>query len=65
MTEPTPAPPSIVPPSDREFWLRRRQALLIELGAIEDALHLARTATPRHERERLRFERRRGGEGEG
>lgn len=60
-----PSSPPLIPPSDRDFWLQRRQALLVELGAIERALGLNRTVTPKHEQERRRFEQRRGGEGEG
>lgn len=52
---------------------QQRQGLLMELGSIEDALGVPRTRPPvsgedrsgREERARLRFERLRGGEGEG
>lgn len=36
---------------DREFWLERRQALLIELAAIEKRLKLKRSIAPKHQRD--------------
>ncbi len=52
-------PDRMVPPADREFWLERRRALLVELGAIERALNLPRSVQPKAERERRSFETRR------
>jgi hypothetical protein len=49
--KPTTTPPSILPLStDRTFWLRRRQALLIELAAIEDLLQVKRPQLASHAR---------------
>jgi hypothetical protein len=39
---------------DREFWLERRQALLIELAAIEKRLKLKRSIVPKRQRESRR-----------
>jgi hypothetical protein len=49
-----PSPPQRDPvlPSDREYLLARRQAILLELGAIERRLGLPRSVVPKHERER-------------
>lgn len=55
---------SLVPPSDREFWLERRRALLVELGAIERALGLSRSVLPKAERERAHYLGRRASEEE-
>ena len=38
--------------SERNFWLRIRQAALIVLGAIEEYRDLERSVTPKHKRER-------------
>lgn len=35
-----------IAPEDREFWLKIRQALLIQLAAIEERLDLPRTRAP-------------------
>jgi hypothetical protein len=35
---------------DRMFWLKRRQAVLIELAAIEDHLGMMRSVTPKRQR---------------
>lgn len=59
------SPPSITP-EERAYLLEIRRARLLEINAIEARLNMPRTITmPKHERERLRFEQRRGGEGEG
>ncbi len=34
----------------RRFWLSKRQALLIELGALEDMLGLKRSVEPKHKK---------------
>lgn len=66
MTTPTPDAAPLVSPEDKTFWLERRRALLYELGAIERRLGLPPTiASTKAERERRRFEQRRGAEGEG
>jgi hypothetical protein len=41
---------------DREFWLKRRQALLIELAAIEERLGLTRSIMSKRQRESRRCE---------
>lgn len=38
-------------PSDREYLLARRQAIMIELGAIERRLNLPRSRPPKREGE--------------
>lgn len=44
-------PPAATPyESLRAYLMSRRQSLLIELGALEDTLGLARTKAPKHER---------------
>lgn len=50
MTSPTPPTSKPEPPlpADREYLLARRQAILIELGAIERRLGLPRSVTPKH-----------------
>lgn len=58
-------PSDLIPLADRAFWLERRRALLTELRAIERALRLPLTGETRAERERLRFEERRGRSEEG
>ena len=60
-----PDAPLVVDTQDRQFWLERRKALLVELAAIEQRYGLPRSVPSRRDRERLEFERRRGGEGEG
>ena len=37
--------------AERTLWLGIRQALLIALGAIEEALGLERSRQPKHKRE--------------
>lgn len=37
-------------PRDREYLLARRQAILIELGAIERRLDMKRSVIPNHQR---------------
>lgn len=54
-----------LPPEDRKFWLEYRAGLLRQLAAIEERYGLPRSVPSHRERERLRFEQRRGGEGEG
>jgi hypothetical protein len=44
---------------------RERQMTLMRLAELDRLLRRPPTVTPRHERERLAFEKRRGGEGEG
>lgn len=61
MTTPTPDP---ILPADKLWLEARRRAILIELGAIERVLGLERTRTPKHERERAAFQRRRTSEEE-
>ena len=41
---------SAVSERDRVFWLKRRQAVLIELAAIEDHLGMVRSVTPKRQR---------------
>lgn len=36
---------------ERAFWLKRRQALLIELAAIEEHLDMERSIMPKRQRE--------------
>lgn len=48
-TQLPPRQPDPVLPSDRDYLLARRQAILIELGAIERRLGLARSVAPKHE----------------
>lgn len=43
--------PAFNEPSARTYLLARRQALLIELGAIEDWLGLQRSVEPKHRRQ--------------
>lgn len=43
-----------VPDWEREFWLERRQALLIELAAIEKRLRLKRSIAPKRQRDSRR-----------
>ena len=38
------------PEHERTLWLAIRQALLIVLGAIEDALGIERSVIPKHKR---------------
>lgn len=40
--------PAFNDPGARNYLLARRQALLIELGAIEDLLGLRRSVEPKH-----------------
>jgi hypothetical protein len=54
----TPSTPDPILPTDRAYLEARRQAILIELGAIERRLGLERTRVPRHERERAAWRRR-------
>jgi len=44
--------PAFNDPGARSYLLARRQALLIELGAIEDLLGLHRSVEPKHRRQR-------------
>lgn len=44
--------------SVRRLWLTRRQAIIMELGAIEDYLDMPRSIVPRRKREHEREERR-------
>lgn len=47
----TPPPsPRAVSEAERQVWLTRRRALIMELGAIEDYLGMARSIAPRSER---------------
>lgn len=39
---------------ERAFWLKRRQALLIELAAIEDHLDIERSITSKRQRAKAR-----------
>lgn len=39
------------PESVRRLWLTRRQAIIMELGAIEDYLDMPRSIVPRRKRE--------------
>lgn len=41
-------------PRDREYLLARRQAILIELGAIERRLDMQRSVTPNHQKKEQR-----------
>ena len=43
--------PAFNDPGARSYLLARRQALLIELGAIEDLLGLHRSVEPKHRRQ--------------
>lgn len=47
--QPTPHPKETDDP-ERQFWLRLREAKLIELAAIEDRLGMCRSAETRKER---------------
>lgn len=53
-----PPEPRPILPSDREYLLARRQALLIELAAIERRLDLRRSVPSKHERDQADYERR-------
>lgn len=50
--EPETPPPSprAVSEVERQFWLTRRRALIMELGGIEDYLGMERSIAPRSER---------------
>lgn len=37
--------------AERRLWLTRRQAIIMELGAIEDYLDMPRSIVPRRKRE--------------
>lgn len=41
----------------RRLWMTRRQAIIMELGAIEDYLDLPRSIVPRRKREPDQHER--------
>ena len=58
----TPSTPDPILPTDRAYLEARRQAILIELGAIEQRLGLERTREPKHARERRAWQQRRGEE---
>lgn len=57
-----PLPPDLpcdcAPDAERRLWMSRRQAIIMELGAIEDYLELPRSIVPRRKREHEREERR-------
>lgn len=40
------------PRDDRSLWMTRRQAIIMELGAIEDYLGMERSIVPKRKRER-------------
>lgn len=40
------------PQGDRTLWMTRRQAIIMELGAIEDYLGMERSIVPKRKRER-------------
>lgn len=42
------------PRDDRSLWMTRRQAIIMELGAIEDYLGMERSIVPKRKREQLR-----------
>ena len=45
---------SAVSERDRVFWLKRRQALLIELAAIEEHIGMVRSVAPKRQRDARR-----------
>lgn len=45
----TPAIPQSMDDADREYWLSKRQALLIELRAVERRLGMPPSVPPRRE----------------
>ncbi|MCC6315426.1 MAG: hypothetical protein IT337_15585 [Thermomicrobiales bacterium] len=44
--------------AERRLWMTRRQAIIMELGAIEDYLDLPRSIVPKRKREHVDQERR-------
>jgi len=58
-------PRMLVSPEDRQFWMERRRALLTELRAIERRLCIPPSVPTHTERDALRMQQKRGGEGEG
>ena len=46
--------------AERRLWMSRRQAIIMELGAIEDYLGMPRSIVPRRQREQERDERKAG-----
>lgn len=48
------APQPTITDNERRFQMARRQAIIIELGAIEDYLGLERSIVPRRKREPIR-----------
>ena len=42
------------PKDDRTLWMTRRQAIIMELGAIEDYLGMERSIVPKRKREQPR-----------
>lgn len=42
--------------TEREFYMRRRQALIIELGAIEDRLGMDRSILPKHKKKAIHLD---------
>jgi len=43
----------LVSDQERDFWIKYRQALLIQLGAIEDMLEMERSVIPQHRKKDL------------
>lgn len=58
MCDATPQPTTLVPPTDRQFWLERRRVLLQELALIERTLGMERSYPSKVERERDGYDRR-------
>lgn len=53
-----------IQPPERKLWMARRQALITELGAIEDYLGMERSIVPRHKRGQADYLTRQDADGE-